>query len=113
MTKLGTFEYLPIGNEWTGGRPGFKVTCTGGYLLVYEASVPDGISEVCVDFVSDDNRLIQLAAVGRDEFGKRDAFAARWPDYQPMHIYCYDGMDEGVASTQYVTINEDSHWYEL
>lgn len=110
MAKLGAFEYLPMGNEWTYGQPAFKVTCKGGYLLAYQAGDPGIYDEVQVDFVSDDGRLIQMAVIGRDE-NESDSMSDMFKDYQPMHIYCYDGNGEDVASTQYVTINEDSHWY--
>lgn len=115
--ELGAFEYLPKGNEWTYGQPAFKVACKGGYLLAYQTGDPGIYDEVSVDFVSDDGRLIQMAVIGRDEnedyesdgwdVADSDAFG-----YQPMHIYCYDGMGEEVASTQYVTISDGSHWYE-
>ena len=106
--KNGAFEFLPNGNKWSYGNPAFKVGCEGGYLLAYQTGDPGIYDEISVNFVADDGRLIQLATIGRDEDGGLEGFIK---GYQPMHVYSYDGVEEDVASTQYVTINDDSLWY--
>ena len=108
--KNGAFEYLPEGNKWSCGNPAFKIGCDGGYLLAYQTGDPGIYDEISVDFVSDDGRLIQLATIGRSEHPSED-MADMIAGYQPMHVYAYDGVEEDVASTQYVTINDDSLWY--
>ena len=113
----GAFEFLPNGNKWSYGNPAIKVGCEGGYLLAFQSGDPGIYDEISVNFVSDDGRLIQLATIGRDE--DEDYESNGWDvtdsdafGYQPMHVYAYDGIDEDVASTQYVTIGSDSRWYE-
>ena len=106
--KNGAFEFLPNGNKWSNGNPAFKVGCEGGYLLAYQTGDPGIYDEISVDFVSDDGKLIQLATIGRDEDSDLEGFIK---GYQPMHVYAYDGVEEDVASTQYVTINDNSLWY--
>lgn len=105
--KNGAFEYLPDGNEWSYGNPAFKIGCEGGYLLAYQSGDPGIYDEISVNFVSDDGRLVQLATIGRDEEPSELE-----EGYQPMHVYAYDGIEEDVASTQYVTISDKSIWYQ-
>lgn len=97
----GEFEFLPDGNEWTWGRPALMIGCGGGYLLAYQAGDAGEYDEVGVDFVSDDGRLVQLAIVGREEATGL------------MRVFAYDGLNEDVAHTQHVSINDDSHWYTV
>ena len=104
--KNGAFEFLPNGNKWSYGNPAIKVGCEGGYLLAFQNGDPGIYDEIEVNFVSDDGRLIQLATIGRDEEPSELE-----EGYQPMHVYAYDGVEEDVASIQYVTINDDSLWY--
>lgn len=106
--KNGAFEFLPNGNKWSYGNPAIKVGCEGGYLLAYQSGDPGIYDEISVNFVSDDDRLIQLAVVGRDEDQDLSDFIK---GYQPMHVYAYDGIEEDVAQDQFVTINDDSRWY--
>ena len=105
----GAFEFLPEGNKWSYGNPAIKVGCEGGYLIAFQSGDPGVYDEISVNFVSDDGRLLQLATIGRDEGNDLSDFIR---EYQPMHVYAYDGIEEVVASTQYVTVDEDSHWYE-
>ena len=105
----GAFEFLPNGNKWSYGNPAIKVGCEGGYLLAFQSGDPSVYDEISINFVSDEGKLIQLATIGRDEDCDLADFIG---GYQPMHVYAYDGIDEDVASTQYVTIGSDSHWYE-
>lgn len=109
--KNGAFEYLPEGNKWSYGRPAIKVGCEGGYLLAFQSGDPGIYDEISVNFVSDEGRLIQIATIGRDEYDS-DNISDAFKDYQPMHVYAYDGISEDVETVQYVTINEDSLWYE-
>lgn len=91
--------------------PSLVVRCGGGSLIAYAVGDPGLYSEIAVDFVSDDGKAMQLAVIGRDECDEWDAFPA--PEgYQPMHVYAYDGIEEGVQSTQYVTVDAlKGNWY--
>lgn len=84
--------------------------CGGGYLVAYPAGDPGCFSEIGVDFVSESGQVAQLAVVGRDE-GDDDYHPAFEPDYQPMHVYGYDGQTGQVESVQYVNIDEDTDWW--
>lgn len=86
--------------------------CKGGYLVAYPSGDPGIFDEINVVFVADDGRLLQLAIVGRDE-EKGDWRSDEVPDYQPMHVYAFDGVDEEVQSIQYVTVNDNSYWYNV
>jgi len=85
--------------------------CKGGYLVAFPSGDPGIFDEIEVVFVADDGKLLQLAIVGRDEDDDYDG--GNTPDYQPVHVYAFDGVHEEVQSTQYVTVNDDSHWYNV
>ena len=110
--NLGESTYLPEGNDWSYGQPCMMIRCAGGYIMARNHSDRGCYSELFVDFVSDDDRLVQLAVVGRDECDDEWPVGGRPEGYQPMHVYAYDGTDECVTQTQYVTIGEDSYWYD-
>lgn len=110
--SLGEHAYLPEGNEWSHGEPCMLVRCTGGWIMSRPQSDPGCYSEFYLDFITEDNRLLQLAVVGRDE-GKDDGTMREIePCWQPMHVYAYDGTDECVKTDSYVTIGDESFWYE-
>ena len=94
--------------EW---GPLLAVRCKGGYLVAYNPSDPGYYSEISVDFVSDDGGVLQLATVGRDESSDEDAARRFMPDYQPMHVYAWNGMEEDVQTVQYVTVDDSSYFY--
>lgn len=105
--ELGEVIVLPEGNKWTHGDPAIMVRCKDGWLIAYPSGDPGVYDEISVDLISDDDKLIQLAVVGRDE----EAGDFGWPDYTPMHVFSYDGQRDDVAHIQYVTVNDKSMWY--
>lgn len=92
--------------EW---GPLLAVRCKGGYLVAYNLSDSGYYSEISVDFVSDDGGVLQLATVGRDE--NEDHLYEPEPDYQPMHVYAWNGLEEDVQTMQYVTVDNSSYYY--
>lgn len=88
------------------------VRCKDGWLVAEQAGDPGLYDEIEVYLMTDDGRTLQLAIIGRTE----DAESFDWmrevdPEWQPMHVYAYDGRDDDVAHEQYVTVDEHSDWY--
>ena len=104
--ELGTVKVLSEGN------PALMVRTKGGWLVAQATGDPGVFDEIGIDFVADDGRLLQLAVVGRDEDEVDPDNPYNDPDYRNMHVYAFDGVHELVVAAQYVTVDDNSHWYE-
>lgn len=88
-----------------------RVRCTGGYIVAEPFGEPGVYDEICVFYERDDGKTLQLAVVGRYEGEADDWVYAVDPDYEPMHVYSYNGQVDDCSHEQYVKVNEDSPWY--
>lgn len=112
-TELGFAEILADGfDPWVKGEPVLRVRCGDGWLIAYPKSDPGYYSEIGIDLVDDNGRCLQLAVVGRDEDPMESPDFL--PEYKPMHVYPFNGIDEMVVDDKvtYVTVDEGSYWYE-
>lgn len=102
MTELGT---CIIKEEQ------LMVRCKDGWLVARQFGDPGVYDEIGVYLKTDDGRELQLAIVGRSEDLDEGYWVRDVPDWQPMHVYAYDGRDDDVAHEQYVKVDEHSDWY--
>ena len=107
MTELGDVRI-----ESKGRVVNLMVRCKDGWLVAEPSGDPGVYDEIAVYLKTDDGCELQLAVVGRDEQEETYEYMRRnEPDWQPMHVYAYDGRDDDVAHEQYVTVDEHSDWY--
>lgn len=102
----------PLGSVTINERQQLKVRCKGGYIVAEPFGDPGVYDEIVVLHERDDGKTLQLAIVGRTEDGDDcDWIYEVTPDWEPMHVYSYDGRDDDVAHEQYVKVDEQSNWY--
>ena len=88
-----------------------KVRCKDGWLVAGYMGDPGEYDEIVVYLEADDGRTLQLAVVGCNDCDYEDAFMRSIdPEWEPMHVYAYDGMHDDVAKVQYVKVCEESYW---
>ena len=108
MAKLGEQQ---LGRNKYGGTE-LMVRCKDGWLVAEPSGDPGIYDEIAVFLRTDDGRELQLAVVGRDEQEELYGYMRQdEPDWQPMHVYTFDGRDDDVSQWQYVKVDEHSCWY--
>ena len=85
--------------------PTIEIDAVGGKVVAYVGSDIDCYSEVFVDFIADDGRVMQLACVGQDH-----AVEGMKPE---MHGYVWDGIHEDCKHTHTIEVGDDSYWYDF
>lgn len=109
--EIGRHAIIHEGIDWVTNTPTLAVRCSGGYIVAYNSSDPGYYSEINVDFIADDGRTMQLAVIGKDE-GNDESYKP-FPEYEPMHVYPYNGktMDVVDDNITYVAVSDESYWY--
>ena len=71
------------------------VRCKDGWLVAGQEGDPGDYDEIVVYLMTDDGRTLELAVIGRSEDSDDYEFMKSIvPDWQPMHVYAYDGREE-------------------
>ncbi len=110
--ELGKTRFNENGNVASFDKPCLEVTCGMGKLVAYGQGDEDEYSEIEIDLLAPDGRVLQLAVVGMDEEGWEWSPFDPPKGYQKMHVYSWDGVNGDEPHTQYVRVDEDSCWYE-
>lgn len=83
--------------------PTLAIDADGGKIIAYVGSDIDCYSEVFIDFVTDDGRVMQLACIGqRHEECSEPS----------MHGDVWDGVHEFSAFNHEIEVSENSYWYD-
>ena len=110
--KPGDCKVLPFDPIMGTYEPVLVVCCEVGYLVAHQTGDPGIYDEISVDLVNNNDGVLQLATVGRDEHQEEYSWPMGKPDgYEPMHAYTWDGVHEDVQAENYIHVSDKSFWY--